>query len=155
MVTEKKIEPFKKCACGRVYQTREDWEKLPDSKIYESPDGALVEQRQCGCESHITAALVPALTVEELRRAMRVIDSMDESFNQEHTAPELLRLVKVCWMGEWDLTPDEWSGQQVGAALNEGRIPRFEETAGGFHALGVTDCFCRSCREKRAKGSTL
>lgn len=154
-MTTKEDVVFKKCACGRVYPTRIVWEQLPDSKIYTDDQGALVEQRRCYCGSHITAALVPAMNVEELRRAVRVIDGMRESFNQEYTAPELLRLAKVCWMGEWDVTPDDWTGQQVGLALSEGRIPHFVETRDGLHAVGVTDCFCRGCREKRARETTL
>lgn len=141
--------PFKKCACGRVYVTRAEWETLPDVKTFEGVDGALCEMRRCHCGSHITAALVEPLDASDLRRAVRVIDSMRESFNDEYTAHELLRLVKVCWMGEWDVTPDEWTTEQCANALVSGTIPRFEETRDGLHALGVADCRCRGCRRDR------
>lgn len=153
METEKKqAEPFKRCGCGRVYATRDEWATLPDAKIFEGADGALCEQRRCACDSHITATLVPAMSVSDLRRAVRVIDGQRESFNDEYTATEMLRLIQVCWASGWDVTPDEWTAEQCAAALAYGTAPRFEHASGtfdGLHALGVSDCRCRGCRDAR------
>lgn len=145
----KTTQPFKACACGRTYTDRAAWERLAGGHIFVSPDGALVEDRQCACESTITATLVAAMNVDELRRAVRVLDMMSESFNMAYTAPDLLRLVKVCWSGDWDITPDEWTPTQIIRALEEGRAPNFEETRDGIHALGVDDCRCFGCKRRR------
>ena len=144
----------KTCGCGRAYTVGGDWEQLAGKKVYSDDTGALCEQRVCaGCMSHITIERVRAMTTEELRRAVRVIDRMRESFNQEYTAQELLRLMVVCWACDWDVLPDEWTAQQCGEALAHGAVPRFAETSGGLHALGVTDCRCRACRRAREKAA--
>lgn len=146
--------PVKKCGCGRAYQTRADWERLPDAKTYEDGQGALCEQRLCPCGSHITVHLVAPMSIEELRRAVSVIDMMHEAFNEAYTAQELLRLVQVCWVSGWDVLPDEWTSAQIGEALDLGRPPRFEERPHGLHALGIGDCACRDCREQRRRQKT-
>lgn len=144
----------KTCGCGRVYTIGGDWENLADKKIYSDDTGALCETRICAvCSSHITIDRVRAMTVEELRRAMRVIDMMHEGFNQEYTAQELLRLMVVCWASGWDVLPDEWTTQQCGEALAFGTAPRFEERPGGLHALGVSDCRCRACKRERREAA--
>jgi hypothetical protein len=140
--------PFKTCGCGRKYD-RPAWDALPDRKTYDDGTGALLEQRSCPCFSSIVVTLVEATTVDDLRRAVKIIDYMNESFNQEYTGQELLRLIKVCWSSGWDVTPDEWTPRQVARALEDGTPPTFEEGSGGLHALDVDDCFCRGCRANR------
>jgi hypothetical protein len=49
---------FKKCSCGRTY-TREQWENLPDKKVYTLEWGEVHDQRQCPCGSHIIIVLDP------------------------------------------------------------------------------------------------
>lgn len=141
---------MKRCACGRTH-TAESWRTLPDRTVYEGEDGSLNESRLCPCQSHITIVLIPPLSVDELRTAVRIIDAMHETFNQAYTAQELLRLVRVCWSSGWDILPDQWTTEQCGAALVDGTAPRFEETKHGLHALGVSDCSCYGCRETRLK----
>lgn len=157
-------EPFYKCACGEIYETREEWDKLQDFvvvgvsggeryKRYYDHDGALVEQRLCVCGSHVTATLVPCLNVEQLRRAVKAIDTMREGFNTEYSAQELLRLVTICWGSNWDILPDEWTREQVARALESGAVPGWTESVadGMYHAMGVSDCPCGDCRRRRRK----
>lgn len=148
MSENKNILSKKKCACGRAYD-RAGWDLLTDARTYEWSDGSLREQRRCACGSHLSVVLVEPMDVDDLRRAADVLGWMRESFNRRHTGQELLRLLRVCWAGEWDVLPDEWTGQQVAEALTFGRVPRFEERSFGLHAVGVDDCGCRGCRSER------
>ena len=88
--------------------------------------------------------------VEVLRRAVRVLDSCRESFNMRYSAEDLLKIVRACWLSDWDVYPDDWTPQQIKAALENGTSPKFEETSAGLHALEVSDCHCRKCRRERA-----
>lgn len=142
-------EPFKRCACGRVYATRVDWECLPHVKRSENVDGSLSEQRYCPCESNVTVWLVAPMLGTELRRAARMIELMPLSFVEQYTAQELLRLMTVCWASDWDVLPDDWTGKQVARALLDGAVPQFEATPYGLHALNVDDCMCGQCRSKK------
>ena len=141
--------PFFLCACGVGYADRAAWSELPDRRTYVDTEGSLVERRRCTCGSHGTVALLAALDVEELRRAVRVIDRMNETFNQRYTALELLLLMRACWISEWDFTPDDWTAEQRSRALSDGYVPRWEETSGGYHALGVGDCWCSACSARK------
>lgn len=90
---------------------------------------------------------------EQLRRAVNLLDSNKEDFNEEYTAEELLKIVRACWLSEWDVMPDEWTQSQVEAAIAHGTPPQFEELATGLHAVGVKDCYCRRCQKERASQS--
>jgi len=51
--------------------------------------------------------------VEELRRAVRLFDGCNESFNwpaTRHvwTAEELVNIARACWASGWDVWPDQW-----------------------------------------------
>lgn len=46
----------KRCACGLSY-TREQWEALPDKKVYELEWLEVHEQRRCSCGSHLVLVL--------------------------------------------------------------------------------------------------
>ena len=116
--------PFKRCGCGREYATREIWDTLPDSKIYDAGDGSLVDQRRCTCGSHVTAALVEPLTLDQLRRALIVIEDFSPNFSRHFTAAELLRLVTVYWTSDGAPPPDAWTEGEIAGALFEGRAPR-------------------------------
>ncbi len=138
-------DPFYSCACGRKFANRVEWETALSGKTYVNNEGSLVEQRTCRtCESTMTKVLLLALSVSELRNALRVINMMNETFNQQFTAPELLLLVRACWESKWDITPDCWTPQQWARALSDGLVPDFEDN--GDHAVGVTDCPCRRCK---------
>lgn len=151
-------EAFKTCGCGRKFD-RQAWEALPDSKIYHAADGGLNDQRRCECGSHITAALIPAMKADDLERASRLVNRLNRAFVRLYSAQELLHLCSVTWLARkreqqrhgdhgWSLDPDEWTSQQLSAALERGVLPEFTETIEGeFHAVGVTDCVCGDCKK--------
>lgn len=67
--------------------------------------------------------------VDELRKAVNVINGMRESFNDRFTIAQLVNLWRALHMCEWDIAPDEWSGRQVNEALR-GIVPQFRESNG-------------------------
>jgi len=62
------------------------------------------------------------------------------------SAEDLLKICRACWASDWDVYPDQWTGQQVAAAVVLGTAPTFEEGPHGLHAVGVSDCACYDCR---------
>lgn len=90
--------------------------------------------------------------IDILRNAVGYFNTCRESFNQRYTAEQLIKIYTAGVLGEWDVYPDQWTNQQVDAAINEGKSPKFESTSAGpigLHALEVTDCYCRTCRDNR------
>lgn len=86
--------------------------------------------------------------IDELRRAVDTLGFCNETVLQEIGAVEcVLNVARAMSACGWDLYPDEWTPQQVDAAANHGTVPRFEEKNGWIHALDVTDCNCRTCRD--------
>jgi len=65
--------------------------------------------------------------VEVLRRVADMCDRSPETFNQRFTIAELVRLWQVSQLCEWDYYPDQWSAEQVEAALGDGAVPTFDE----------------------------
>jgi len=63
---------------------------------------------------------------EDMRAAIGVFNSCRESFNDLFTALELLQLWSVLKRSEWTILPDEWSIEQLAAALKFGEPPRFD-----------------------------
>jgi hypothetical protein len=63
--------------------------------------------------------------IEHMRRAVRIFDSCNENFNQRFSPAQLLKLYDAYSACGWDITPDEWSVEQVSAAL-KGIVPRWE-----------------------------
>jgi hypothetical protein len=51
-------EAFKTCSCGRSY-TQDEWEQLPNRKLWELPWGEVLEMRDCVCRSTISIVLAP------------------------------------------------------------------------------------------------
>lgn len=88
------------------------------------------------------------LGIDELRLLVSNLNACNETFNQEHTAEELLKIGRALWASEWDILPDAWTAQQVQAAIDHGTVPTWSD---GEHALAVTDCHCRECRRARVQ----
>lgn len=89
------------------------------------------------------------LGIDELRRAVRLFGNCNETFNTEHTAENLLKIYRAYHACGWDITPDDWTPEQVmGATI--GMVPEFAESklGHGYHAVGVNDCTCGDCRAK-------
>jgi hypothetical protein len=87
---------------------------------------------------------------DQIRRMTNTINMCKEDFNQEYSAEELMKIVRACWLSEWDILPDQWTQQQIDAALEHGTPPEFEELPTGIHAKNVTDCYCRKCVRDRS-----
>lgn len=64
--------------------------------------------------------------IDELRKAVKMLDACNETFNQQFSAVELLRLAKAQQASAWCFFPDEWSDRQVSEAL-EGIIPAWND----------------------------
>jgi hypothetical protein len=63
-----------------------------------------------------------------LRQIVRNMDYTDEGFNARWTLEQLVQIYSMHLASEWDIYPDEWSEEQLAAALN-GVPPTFEGVA--------------------------
>lgn len=86
--------------------------------------------------------------IDELRSAVQAFDYCEETFLQQFSAEDLLKIRRVWKKCDWDLFPDQWTNQQTEEAIKDGKVPDFEETEYGMHALNVDDCYCGKCRNK-------
>jgi hypothetical protein len=86
----------------------------------------LIELMTAEGRAIISCMKKPVSGPDELRKAARLIGMCRESFNQRFTAEELLKLARACWASEWDFTPDQWTEEQVQAAL-KGEVPRWND----------------------------
>jgi hypothetical protein len=68
--------------------------------------------------------------IEELRAAVNLFNNCNETFNQQFTADELIKLYQAYVKSGWDFLPDDWHETQVMQAL-QGIVPRWEENARG------------------------
>lgn len=64
--------------------------------------------------------------IDELRRAVRILDSCNEGVNQCFSAVELLKLVEMQLRSGWDFYIDQWDGRQLKEAL-AGTPPNWKE----------------------------
>ena len=88
--------------------------------------------------------------IDVLRDAVALFDGNTESFNQKYTPEQLIKIALACWKSKWSTSPDEWTPQQVAAAILHGTPPTFEERPWiGLHATNVTDCYCLDCRREQ------
>ncbi len=69
--------------------------------------------------------------IDLLRRAARIFDNCNESFNTRFNASELLLLARACCGSDWDILPDSWEEQQVQQAIHLGLPPAWKEDARG------------------------
>lgn len=95
----------------------------------------------------------PECGIDQLRRTVKLLDACNETFNQEWTAEQLLKIGVAMRACGWDIYPDQWTQQQVDAVLEHGTVPTFGGSD-GEHALAVTDCRCSVCKKKRAEESS-
>lgn len=76
----------------------------------------------------------PLLGIEEMRKAVRLFNCLNETFNQKYSSEELLKIARACWASEYDILPDEWTSRQVKQAL-EGKVPAWEDNDGDLVPL--------------------
>lgn len=63
--------------------------------------------------------------IDELRGAVALFGNCNESFNQLHTAEDLVKLWRAYKASEWDFAPDVWTKRQVEEAL-AGKAPEWD-----------------------------
>jgi hypothetical protein len=63
---------------------------------------------------------------EELRRIVRAMNDTRESFNDRFSAEELVAIYRAMFASGWDYYPDQWSEEQVQAALR-GIAPSWDD----------------------------
>jgi hypothetical protein len=59
----------------------------------------------------------PKTGIEELRIAVRLFNNCRESFNERYTLEQLILLYRAYARSDWDITPDEWTDDELAAAL--------------------------------------
>lgn len=64
---------------------------------------------------------------ELLRKAVNILNYCRESFNDQFSAEELLKLVTIHLQSGWDFLPDEWTDRQINEALTHNRIPQWDD----------------------------
>lgn len=69
--------------------------------------------------------------IDELRRAVRMLDNVTESFNQRYDAGDLLKICRAWAASKWDFPPDEWTAGQLTDALTGRQPPDWTEDAQG------------------------
>lgn len=73
-----------------------------------------------GCE------VIPAESdgIDKLRHMRNLFDNCSETFNQQWSVPQLEKIYDAYHACGYDITPDEWTMDQVLAALR-GTVPTF------------------------------
>lgn len=64
--------------------------------------------------------------IELVRYAARLFDYCNETFNQQYSAEELLKIADACQKSEYDFLPDTWEDRQIKEAI-AGKVPRWRE----------------------------
>ncbi len=64
---------------------------------------------------------------EELRAAVKALSHCNETFLDEFTAEQLLKLWRAWRACGWDYFPDQWTREQVRAAIYRGVVPEFSD----------------------------
>jgi hypothetical protein len=72
---------------------------------------------------------------EELRRIVRVMGDVRESFNDRFSAEQLLVIYRAHQACGWDYYPDQWTEGQVQAALR-GVLPKWDDGERPIEGVG-------------------
>lgn len=67
--------------------------------------------------------------IDLLRISVNIFNNCNETFNQKFTMEELCKIVKAHLNSKWDIYPDDWSKEQIKAALENGTSPDWIETS--------------------------
>lgn len=65
--------------------------------------------------------------IDEMRRAVTLFSNCNETFNSEYSAESLLAIYRAYASCGWDITPDQWTPEQLAACVQFGTVPTFEE----------------------------
>lgn len=75
--------------------------------------------------------------IEQLRKAVNLFNNTREGFNERFSAHELISIAQAYTRSEWDITPDQWTTEELQDAI-DGK---------GTGAKG--ECLCISCHDAR------
>jgi hypothetical protein len=65
--------------------------------------------------------------IDELRRAVRMLSCVNETFNQQYNASDLLKIVD-CWArSTHDISPDQWTEKQLRNAVCMNKAPSWDD----------------------------
>jgi hypothetical protein len=65
--------------------------------------------------------------IDQLRRAVRLLDYCIESFNQEYSAEDLLKIVDAHSQSTHDIMPDQWTEKQLRDAVCMNKAPDWDD----------------------------
>jgi hypothetical protein len=65
--------------------------------------------------------------IEVLRRAVAMFNDCDETFNQQYTTEDLLKIAVCQLKSEYDYYPDQWTKKQLRDAIHLGKAPRWDD----------------------------
>jgi hypothetical protein len=75
----------------------------------------------------VTSGHVLVTGIDALRRAVRVLNQCNESFNQEYSATQLLSIVDALSRSTHDILPDQWTDKQIRDAIRLFKAPIWDE----------------------------
>lgn len=64
--------------------------------------------------------------IDHLRLLVKNLDYCNESFNEQFSAAELLKIHRAWMLSGWDIYPDTWTARQIKEAL-AGKSPNWDE----------------------------
>lgn len=65
--------------------------------------------------------------IEKLRLLVSNANYCNESFNEQFTIEELIKIHRALALCAWDILPDSWTERQIREALELGRVPTWDE----------------------------
>lgn len=65
--------------------------------------------------------------IDILRKAVNLFNNCNETFNQQFTENELLKLYRMFSICGWDIPPDRWTVDQIDGALILGKVPAWDD----------------------------
>ena len=65
--------------------------------------------------------------ISELRSAVKLFANCNETFNQQFSPKQLIKIYRAYNRCDWDITPDKWTSNQIKQAINSGMSPQFDD----------------------------
>ena len=69
--------------------------------------------------------------IDRLRRAVKLFDACNETFNQQYKSYELVLISMAMSQSEWDIYPDQWTEKQIHECLYSYLVPDWKEDEKG------------------------
>jgi hypothetical protein len=89
--------------------------------------------------------------IDALRAAVRAFGNCNETFNQKHSAENLLKIHAAWKRAEWDIYPDQWTSYQISKAL-VGDVPQWDTQGRPLSGPAIEALIAKSVKSgKRVK----